>query len=235
MTDASAQDAAEEDRLRDEGREALHAGRYPEAFSKFHASVLSRAIRYFREEGVTFHRPPVELSPTELVVGLAMAAEDEYLARGDGASNKIAVATWLFQAAADLRLALDEAIAAEDEPRVHGKVAELILRGVVLGQVDGIMCVTELGWIDKLAEHEINRAKKKLGAERTNAQKRDVRSRAHSEAVRIANRNPTLSHEELALKVRDAAELNTTIKTLTDWIRGWRREGSVPPIKSSAR
>lgn len=213
--------------LRAAGRVAFHEGRYEDAFSNMVASVLNLALEWFREEGVSFSRPLEGHTPTELVIGLAMASQAELEERGDDASNKLAAATWMFSAVAEVRLALDEATL-PTHAATSRKVAEVFARGVLLGQIDMIMTAIRLGWLDKLADHEIARRRRADGAAITNAKKATVKEKALSAALRIVSVNPRLSHEDVAVKVRAREALATTVKTLTDWVRHWRREGVLP-------
>lgn len=225
---ASARDEAWEDGQRDKGRVAFHEGRYRDAFALYHAAILSRAIRWFREEGVTFARPAGEITAVELIVGLAYAANAELHERGEAASNKLSAAAWLLQAAAELRLALEMETELSVDA-VSDRLGELALRGVLLGQVDMIMMAIKLGWLDKLAQHEVDRARRSEGAAKTNAKKASVREEALGEALRIAGKNATLSNEEVAVKVRESLRLPTTVGTLTRWVREWRRKGFIAP------
>lgn len=220
--------------LRDQGREDFYKGDYKRAYSRFMGSVLSDAIRWFREEGVNFSRPPGELAPTDLVVGLAHASAAVVRDRGEAASDRLETAAFLFQAVAELRLALDEPVPLKADA-VAEKIAELVSRSIMIGQVDMLMQTTKLGWLDKLADYEIDRARRRVGAETTNRKRADVRDRALSEAMRIVSTNPTLSHEDVALKVREALKLATSVKTMTDWVREWRRKAFLPERKLSNR
>jgi hypothetical protein len=113
------------------------------------------------------------------------------------------------------------------------KMADLIMRGVLLGQIEAIMNVTNLGWLDKLAEFDLDRERRRAGAKSTNAKSQTAKENALGEALRIAGKNPTLSHEELALKVRESLGLATTVRTLSGWVKGWRRQGFIAPIKET--
>ncbi len=223
-------DAAYEEGLRDQERDAFRGGHAKEAYGHFTASVLSQAIRWFREEGVDFSRPAGDITPTELILGLAFAANAELEERGDAASNKLSAAIWLFNAVAELRVALDD----EGPTTPDGlseKIAELVLRGVTLGQIDMIMNAVRLGWLDKLEEHALDRGRRSAGAAATNAKKASLHESAMGEAMRIAGKNQTLSHEEIAVKVRESLGPSTTAKTLTNWVRVWRRKGFIPAQK----
>jgi hypothetical protein len=56
--DTTPPNKAEEDANDELGREAFFAGRYREAFAHRHSAMLSKAVRWFREEGVIFQRQP---------------------------------------------------------------------------------------------------------------------------------------------------------------------------------
>lgn len=234
QNDASADDAAYEEALSDQARESFHAGRYKEAYGQFTASLLSSAIRMFREEGVRFARPPGELTPTELIVGLAFAANAELRERGDSASDKLSSATWLFSALAELRVALDEPVPLKVNA-VSDKIAELVMRAFMIGQIEMIMNAVKLGWLDKLAQHEMDRERRRAGADATNAKKASIREQALGEVIRIAARNPTLSNEDMALKLRESGAIQTSVKTLTEWVREWRRQGFIDAVKKPGR
>jgi hypothetical protein len=223
-------DKAAEDATREIGQEAFVAGRYREAFSHLHSGMLTKAIRWFREEGAVFQRPPGDTTPTALIIGLSFAAHAELRERGDEASVKLQVAASLFASVAELRVAL-EGPNPDTNEGMHEKLAELTIRSAMLGQVDMLMTAIELGWLDKLAEYEVDRDTRRRGAAITKAKKEDARQKALNEAVRIASKNQTLSNEELARRVLDATGLPTTIRTATDWVRTWRKEELLPPIK----
>lgn len=143
----------------------------------------------FGKRGPCFQRPPGEVTPTSLIIGLSFAAHAELRERGDDASIKLQVAASLFATIAELRMALEDQ-SPETEDGMHEKLAELTIRSAMLGQVDMLMTAIELGWFDKLAEFEMERETRRRGAAATNAKKVDVRQRALNEAVRIAGQEP---------------------------------------------
>lgn len=225
---------AEEDKADEAARAAFFAGRYADAFAQRHSILLTKAIRWFREEGIAFQRPPEAATPTELIVGLAFAAHAEIEERGlDATSDKLQFAASLFATIAELRMALDEPTRADDVDAMHEKLAELVLRSAMVGQAEMLMIGSEQGWFDKLAEFERDRERRRAGAAAVNEQKADVRQRVLNEAIRVAGRNPTLTNEDLALKSVEAARVRTTIRTATEWVRGWRKLGYLPPIKTT--
>ncbi|MBJ7409986.1 MAG: hypothetical protein JHD15_06405 [Phenylobacterium sp.] len=221
-----------EDATTEKGRDAFFAGRYREAFSHLHSALLNKAIRWFREEGVAFQRPSGGATPTDLIIALSFAAHAELRERGEDASVKLQVAASLFASIAELRIALEQPSPQTGEG-MHEQLAELTIRSAMLGQVDMLMTAIELGWFDKLAAYEMDRERRRSGAARTNAKKEDARQQALNEATRIAGKNQTLSNEELARRILDATKLPTTVRTATEWVRAWRKEGFLPPIKAT--
>lgn len=225
---------AEEAAALDRGRVAFEAGRYRDAFSQLHSSLLTRALRWFREEGVQFQRPPEEIAPTELILGLAYAAQSEVAERGDAAGRKLEAAALTVAAIAELRIALERR-SPETADEMHEFLAELTIRSGMLGQLQVLMDAEENGWFDKLEEYDADRSRRRAGAEVVNARRADAKQRGLNEAVRITGRNPTLSNEEIARKLIDAAGLSTTVRTATDWVREWRRQGYLPQTPQTQR
>lgn len=223
---------ADEEATLEEGRTLFFGRQYRAAFSHYHSALLSRAIRWFRDEGVLFQRPPADHTPTELIFGLAFAAKAEVTERGEDASTKLETAASLFAAIAELRMALEQP-APHTTEGMHELLAELTIRSAMVGQADMLMTVIEQGLLDKVAQFDVDRARRRAGAEVVNARKANARQTALNEAVRIAGRNQTLSNEELARKVIEATQLSTTIRTATEWVRQWRKEGFLPPIRAT--
>ncbi len=219
--------------MRERGRQAFNEGSFADAFTLFQSSLLDSALRWFREEGITFQRPPdKKLTAKELLVGLAMASQREVAGRGENATHRLSTAADLLGAVAELRIALEAPIKKSDEASA-ARMAELMCRSVMLGQIDMVMNAINLGWLDKLAEYEMARDRRRAGAEKVNAQKASVRENALAEAIRITARNPTLSTEDLALRVKEAAKIDTTIRTISDWVREWRRQDFIPLQKET--
>lgn len=233
MASPKSDDERREDDMRERGRDAFNAENFTDAFNLFQSSLIDMALRWFREEGVTFQRPPDrKFSAVELLVGLALASKREVTARGEGASDKLTTAANILAAIAELRIAIEKPTPQTVEGSASA-MAELMCRSVMLGQLDGIANAINLGWLDKLAEHEVGRERNRAGAHAANAKKATMKENALAEAMRITSRNPTLSAEDLALKVQEAAGLKTTIRTITAWVREWRRKGFIAPQKTS--
>jgi hypothetical protein len=220
----------QEEAKRELGRKAFDDGRYEEALGLFRASLTDMAIRWFREEGFRFQRPPGDFTPKELLIGLAMACQREVEALGDDASHKLQSANWLLNTMARFQ----EAAETEFELTPEGlsrKMSEMAGYGAMMGQLDMIMNLINLGWLDKLALFEVEREKRRLGAQKVNARKASAKEKVLAEAIGIAARNGTLSNEDLARIAIEKARVVTTIRTATDWVREWRRGDFLPPQK----
>jgi hypothetical protein len=231
-SERSSADLAEETKLTEEAREAFQQSRFKDAFAIWHAGLLNKALRFCRDEGIYFERAAKNPSPTELVVGLALAANSELRERDVESPFKLAAATWMFSAVADLRMALDEPVEAETDAFAE-KLAQLTLISSMVGQVDMIMHAVDQGWLDKAAAYEVMLEQRRAGAAKANAKKATVKEKALGSAIQVASKNTRLSHEELAVHVRKSLGLNTTIATMTKWVREWRRKGYLPPINTS--
>jgi hypothetical protein len=215
----------------DAAAEAFRQGCYQDAFARYQSLSVSLALRFLAEEGVQFKRPPEGTAPLELIVGLAYAANAELAERGgDEAPMKVATAAWLLSATAEMRMAMEKPVPLRKDA-IDSKIAELMIHAQMVGQIDMLMTAVRGGWFDKLIAYETDRERKRAGAAVINARKADARQTALNEAVRITGRNPTLSNEELARKILDATSLKTTIRTATEWVRLWRKDGYLPAVK----
>ncbi len=228
--DPNEADVAREERLREESVTAFLEGRFDASFNRMQQAGLDEAIRWFREEGLTFAKVIPNMTPLEMILGLRAAANEEVQELGDTASDKLLVAAGYLQALAEFRLALERPVAASLEA-VAMRTAELSMKAMVLGEMEGLAKAIRLGWFDKMAAFERDRERRRLGAEKVNSQKATVRGSTLAEAMRLVGKNPTLSNEDVASKVRDILSLPTTIKTLTGWVRDWRKEDFLPPQK----
>jgi hypothetical protein len=222
--DPNETDEAREMRLRDESADAFGAGRFDESFNRMQQAGLDQAIRWFREEGVVFTKQHPTVTPLELIVGLASASHAELTERGEAASHKLSVAAGFLWALADLRLAIEGKHDGTRES-AGSKAAEITMKSVVLGEMMGLANAVHLGWLDKMTDYEMDRERRRLGAMKSNAAKATAKQSALNEAVRIAAKNATLSNEALAIKLNESVAPNTTVKTLTLWVREWRRRG----------
>jgi hypothetical protein len=215
--------------------EAFKRGDFQDAFARYQSLSISLALRFFAEEGVRFIKPPEgpAPTPTELVLGLAAAAHAEFQERGgDQAPMKIATAAWMLAAVGEFRVALEEPIPMRKDA-IDTKIAEVTIRAQMVGQIDMFMTAVRLGWFDKLRAFEMERERRRHGAAETKAKKAALHERALGEALRITGVNATLSNEEVAVKVRESLGIATTVKTVTGWVRTWRRKRFLPDQKKT--
>lgn len=212
-------------------REAVHRAfseeRFADAYSTLQKSILMEALGYFAGAGIQFEKPEGEFPPEELLDGLALAASREVEARLPNCPIELMLAATAIAAIARLRLALGQDVKPDVKSTTQW-IARFAMLGVELGQADQALHMLRTGVFDALGEVELSRERRRLGAEKTNAKKATVRQSALAEGMRICASNHHLSTEDLALRIREAAKLPTTIKTISDWVRQWRRTGLLP-------
>lgn len=230
MTDEGEVDS--EGRLRrPPDREAVHRAfqeeRFTDAFSALQKSILMEALGYFAGAGIQFDKPDGEFPPEELLDGLALAASREVEARLPNCPIELMLAATAIAGIARLRLALGRDFKPDTKSTTQW-IARFAVLGVELGQIDQALHMLRTGVFDTLSEAELAKERRRLGAEKTNAKKATVRQSALAEGIRICSGNHHLSTEDLALRIREAARLPTTIKTISEWVRHWRRTGLLP-------
>lgn len=203
--------------------------RYFDALNLVQGRTIDDALAWFAEVGVTFWRPPSgHKAPLS---ALAMAATAALKDLGERATYKQMIAQLALATLAQFRDSMLQA-PPSGKSEVANWLAEIALSSAAVGSADGMMTMVRLGHFEKLSELEFDRVRRRAGAEVTNAKKQNVRDRALAAALLVTATNPTLSNEELAVKVREREHLPTTIKTITGWIRTWRKAGDLEPIKS---
>lgn len=212
---------------RQESFVAFNEERFLDALSLMQRGVIATALKWFAEEGVSFSRPDEAVPATSLVLGLAAAAAQEVLDRGEGASFRLLTASTALNAVAALRAAYERPY--PDTPRgVSERLAELILIASDVGRMDGFMVQIRSGVLDRLSEMEAERERKRMGAHIVNRKKASTKEDAFATALQITAVNKALSHEDLAVKIRDRKGLTVRISTITGWVREWRKAGLVP-------
>lgn len=220
--------------LRAESQAAHRDGQLAEACNLLRQAILLDALRWFRDEGVEFVQPDREHTTHELVVGLALAGRSVVLERGEAASFKLHVAANALESIAALTQILEAPI-----PDTVEGVTETLLSfffvGVDTGRNEALTVLGDTGVIEAYERFNAQRERRRLGAEIVNGRKASAKEEALGEALRITTSNRSLSNEDLAELVRNNLNMVTTIRTLTDWVREWRRAGTVPPRSHGAR
>lgn len=211
--------------------EAADAGRHTEAFDLMRAQLVGQAFAWFDEAGVRFVRAGPQ-APDELFVGLAMAARRAVEEIGEDASDRLQAATTVFDAVAHLRQALGRPPPTEDG--AADRLAEVLLYAGALGSAATMVAMTRLGHFEQLDELAHDRERRRAGAEATNRHRATAKENALAAAISILGTNPTLSADEAAPKIRDRASLRTSLRTVADWVREWRRAGTIPPARNTS-
>lgn len=215
--------------LREDSVVAYRSGDRQEAMRLSRRAIIVQALTWFADEGVRFRVPDGEPS-LDLILGLAGAARRVVDERGESVSTKLLLAAGALESIAAYRAALTTPI--EDHPQaITDALLQFVFVGMDMGRFEAMMVWTEAGLVDAFFELERDREKRRLGAERTRIAKATVKERALAEAIKITGTNPTLSNEELANRIRVKLELSTTIRTMTAWVRDWRRQDYLPPLK----
>lgn len=224
----------DEESIREAGAAAVKAGRYAEAMTLLLSGLVTRAVRFFAEEGLTFHRRPGEFTPIDLLVGLTSVAKDELIRRGEQGSAKLLIATSVLEAVAEFRIALENADGAAPA-NVEDRVARLIFLSASVGTQDAMTAMVEAGFLDRIAAYEIERDRKRLGATKTNTNKDAVRQTALNAALAIVAKNPTLDNEDLAQKILANTGLPRKVRTVTAWVREWRAKDYIAECNPAQR
>jgi hypothetical protein len=212
---------------RQESFKAFNEERFLDALSLMQRGVMATALKWFSDEGVSFSRPDEEIPTTSLVLGLAAAAALEVQERGEGASFRLQTASTALNTVAALRAAYERPF--PDTPEGFSeRLAELILLASDVGRMDGFMVQIRTGVLDRLSEMEAERERKRLGAHIVNRKKASIKEDAFAAALQITAVNKALSHEDLAVKIRDRKGLSVRISTISGWIREWRKAGELP-------
>jgi len=212
---------------RQESFKAFNEERFLDALSLMQRGVMATALKWFADEGVSFSRPDEEVPTTSLVLGLAAAAALEVQERGEGASFRLQTAATALNAVAALRAAYERPYP-DTREGVSERLAELILLASDVGRMDGFMVQVRTGALDRLSEMEAERERKRLGAHIVNRKKASVKEGAFAAALQISAVNKSLSHEDLAVKIRERMGLSIRISTITGWVREWRKGGQLP-------
>ena len=215
-------------KLRIEALEAYRSGDFKKAMRLIQHALTLDSLRWFREQGHSFVVPNRENTSFELIVGLALAARGIVEDLGDDASLKLAIAANGLESVAAFHIALERDV--QDTPEaVANTMLEFLFIGMDLGRVDAMMTWSEAGVLSAFEALELDRERRRFGANKVNAVKATLKQASFAEAIRITGKNPTLSNEELAELIKTKIPTVKSIRSLTDQIRLWRRDGMLPP------
>lgn len=213
--------------------DAYNSGRFAEALAASSQALVRQLLKVLQQDGheVNFKRAPED--SVEFFGAIAAALNAKLQEEGEAASLNLTVAGGLagslFQLQSCLQGPRPEHMKDEDW------LAYALLSAFFVGSHAEHIGLTLSGHFHEFADlkHATmqRRAKQSEAARQTNARKTSTREAALAVANNLCSSNPTLSNEDLALKVRERLGLSTTLKTMTDWMRSGRRSGSLPAIK----
>ena len=227
--DETPPDAEERQRF----KEAVNAGRHSQAIGAMSSGLMRQLIHLLKERGfeIEFQREPA--NSIEFFGGIAATLDKQIEKDGEDAAFVLRIGRELSSALLGLQTLLHTPF--DESRQVEDVLAESLLQAMMVGACAEHLGLTTTGHFDEFARLKLEeiklREKQRLAAEATNESRRQPKRRAIEEAQRICATNPTLTNEDLALKARQAASLNTTLKTVTDWMRKARLSGQVPPRK----
>lgn len=217
--------------------EAFEQGRFNDALAAATGDLMDQLERLLMRDGyqITFRKRPK--NSIEFFGGIAATLDEQIAREGDDARHSLLIGRELSASLLELqgllRRGTPEGAAEEDA------LGQLLLQAMAVGARAEHLGLSIAGHFDEFArlkvEEFIRKGKQRDAAARTNAKRSVPKERALKEATRICAVNPSLSNADLGEKVRDAAGISTTIKTTTEWVRGWRHSGLLPPLKSPRR
>ena len=214
--------------------DAYNSGRFTEALGASSQGLLRQMLELLRRDGheVNFKRPPED--SLEFFGGIAAALNKKLEEEGEDASLSVAVAGGLAGSLLQLQSCLKGPRPADMSDEDWLSFA--LLSAFFVGSHAEHMGLTLSGhfqeFLDLKTATMARRAKQSEAARETNAAKASAREAALTKANELCVSNPTLSNEDLALKVRERLGLSTTLKTMTEWMRKGRRLGALPEIKT---
>ncbi len=216
---------------------AYKAGEFERAFRVYLFAIVRRAHSLIQGEGliVDWNRPPESF--VEFAGGIAAALDKLIEQAGDDASHRLIVAREATAAAAAFQLVLSRA--RDGDEMTADDFAEVLLQTIHLGNVEVQLSQTTSGFIEDYADlkwgQQRDRKGRQRGAEATKAAKQKKHARVLELARQVVATNPTLSNDELAFKLKEKTDLSEAIRTITGWIRKWRKSGELAPISNAER
>jgi len=212
--------------------DAYNSGRFAEALSASTEGLTRQMLQLVRLDGheVNFKRPPA--NGMEFYGAIAAALNEKLQMEDEEAPLSLTVAGGLAGSLFQLQSCLKGP--RPDDMSDEDWLSFALLSAFFVGSHAEHMGLTLSGHFHEFADLKsatmARRAKQSEAAHETNAAKASARDAALTKANELCLTNPTLSNEDLALKVRERLGLSTTLKTMTDWMRKARRSGALPAI-----
>ncbi|CAN5307436.1 hypothetical protein BH11PSE2_BH11PSE2_08700 [soil metagenome] len=212
---------------------AFLADDFTKAFGAYQLALIRRAVSLLGKQSYAIEWAKDPQSTLEFAGGLAAAVEQLVEQEGDDASYKLIVVRDVIASVAWMQVLLARRGA-------HGQLAsdtlaQLVLQGIRLGNVEVMLGQTEGGFMDEFAglkwKEHLDFERRSKGANAANDRKSQMRIAVLRAAQDIVKVNPTLSNDELAFKLKAAAHTTCAIRTVSGWIRGWRKDERLPPLR----
>lgn len=220
------------EKLRAGLRDAVRKQDFAEALSTLNGCLITDALEWMFDVGITLGGPPAGETGTERIVTLADAAVQKVAEIGEACPVRVELAADALTAVARMRLCMDGGHVAEEGPELTNWIAELAVLATDLGRIDMLMHTVRTGSFDTWVIAEWRKERRREGVAKTNARRTTSKIEALEHAKQICSANLTLSHEQVALKIMlRITERTLAVKTLTDWVRKWRQDGSLPSRK----
>ncbi len=214
---------------------AYSASEFERAFRLYLSAIVRRAHSLIQGEGLIldWNRPPESFA--EYAGGIAAALDRLIEQAGDDASHRLIVAREVTAAAAAFQIVLSRS--RDSDEMTADDFAEVLLQTIHLGNVEVQLSQTTSGFIDDYANlkwgQQLDRERRQRAAKSTKAAKQKKHARVLELARQIVATNPTLSHDDLAFMLKKRESLTEAIRTITGWVREWRKTGELRPISNA--
>lgn len=208
------------------------AGEFGRAFGAYQLALIRRSLALLGQESYSIGWKKEPSSTFEFAAGLAGALEILMEEEGDDSSYRLIVVHDVIASVARMQQLLESHPEDASAPDV---LAELLLQGVRLGNVEVMLGQTEGGFLDEYAglkwQEVQDFERRQKAAASTNDRRASKRGETLRAAQGIVKINATLTNEELAYKLKTNGQLSFATRTIVGWIRGWRRGGQLPLLR----
>jgi hypothetical protein len=208
-------------------------GKFGPAFAAYQLGLLRRALALLGKQSyqIGWQREPA--STLEFAGGIAAALDAAIAEAGEHASYKLLVVRDVVGAVAEMQ-ALLTTRDAPDQDAFH-VLGRLILQGVRLGTFEVALAQADGGFLDEYADlkwrEHLDLERRRKGAAGANDSRHRKRLEVLLTAQEIAKANASLPNDDLAFRLKERLRISQSVRTITGWIRGWRKDGRLPPLR----
>jgi hypothetical protein len=207
---------------------------FEDALGAYQRGQLIRALALLKAENYSVAMPTQPASGHAWAKAMVAELDRVIEAAGLAPPYKLLVAREMFAALGILQ-GIFEATVDNDGRDQNDMLAEWLLAAIRLGAAEAMLAQTQGGLIDEYMFLKWDKSRtqesRRRGAAKVNERKATAKQNALSAAIGIAERNATLSNEDIAIKLHSSVAADTTVKTLTQWVREWRRRELLPAQK----